>query len=117
MSTTQGNIPTAMHVGQMIRAKMAAHRVSLAWMARKLGRDQRTVARSISRPSMQASIIWELSVALRHNFFADLAHQLDAATDGKLQQQQTELQQLRADYERLKEERDYLRRAIDLINK
>jgi hypothetical protein len=56
-------------------------------------------------------------VALRHNFFADLAHQLDAATEGRLDSEQTELQQLQADYERLKEERDYLRKALDLISK
>ena len=58
-----------------------------------------------------------LSIALRHNFFSDLARQLDAATEGKLEQQHTALQQLQADYERLKEERDYLRKALDLISK
>jgi len=116
MSMTRGSAVPALQVGQMVKAKMVTYRVSLAWLGRKLNRNPRTLARSLSGASMQAYLIWELSVALRHNFFADLARQLDAATEGKLEQERTELQQLQEDYQRMKEERDYLRRAIDLLN-
>jgi hypothetical protein len=117
MSMTKDRAVPALQVGHMVKAKMATYRVSLAWLGRKLNRNPRTLARSLSGNSMQAYLIWELSIALRHNFFSDLARQLDAATEGKLEQQHTALQQLQADYERLKEERDYLRKALDLISK
>lgn len=116
MSMTKDRAVPALQVGQMVKAKMATYRVSLAWLGRKLNRNPRTLARSLSGNSMQAYLIWELSIALRHNFFSDLARQLDAATEGKLDSEQTELQQLKAECQRLKEERDYLRKALDMLH-
>jgi len=101
----------------MLRQKLHQKRISHAVLARRIGRDQATVSKMTRRDSLQTYVIWELSVALRHNFFADLARQLDAATNGQLQQQQTELDTLRQEHERLKQERDYLRRAIDLMQR
>ncbi len=105
-----------MNVGKMIKQVMFDRGINKARLSRRLGRNSTGIKRMIDRPSIQAYLIWELSVALGHNFFTDLAQQLDAATEGKLQQQQTELEQLKQEYERIKEERDYLKKAIDLLS-
>jgi hypothetical protein len=91
--------------------------INKARLGRMLERNGSTVKGIIYRSSMQCYILWELSIALNHNFFADLARQLDVATEGRLDSEQTELQQLKAEYQRIKEERDYLRKALDLISK
>lgn len=91
--------------------------INKAKLSRKLERNGSTIKGIIYRSSMQCYLLWELSVALNHNFFSDLAAQLNAATEGKLEQQQTELEQLKLEYQRLKDERDYLRKAVDLISK
>jgi len=116
MNMQKGNRIAGLDTGNMVRSKMWGQRMTHAMLARKMQRGQSTVKGIIHNTSMQCYLLWELSVALRHNFFSDLARQLDAATEGKLEQERTELQQLQEDYQRVKEERDYLRRAIDLLN-
>lgn len=92
-------------------------RVTYAVLGRRTKRAQSTIKRSIYRSSMQCYLLWELSVALNHNFFSDLAAQLNATTEGKLEQEQTELEALKLEYQRIKEERDYLRKAVDLLGR
>lgn len=116
MPAPKGNTIEGLHLGAMLSQALHRKRVSHAVLGRRLGRHQSMIQDLVARSSMQAYLIWELSIALKHNFFADLAHQLDTATEGKLDQQRTELQQLQEDYNRLQEERDYLRKAIDMIN-
>lgn len=116
MPAPKGNTIEGLHLGAMLSQTLHRKRVTHAVLGRRLGRDQSLIKALVARSSMQAYLIWELSVALKHNFFADLARQLDAATEGKLEQERTELQQLQEDYQRVTEERDYLRRAIDMLN-
>tara|TARA_R110000868_G_scaffold332929_1_gene593853 strand:+ start:99 stop:317 length:219 start_codon:yes stop_codon:yes gene_type:complete len=71
----------------------------------------------LNNTSIQTYLVWELSVALGHNFFTGLAGQLDAATEGKLEKQTSELDELKQEHARLKEERDYLRKAVNLLGK
>ncbi|MCF8461025.1 MAG: hypothetical protein K9G46_09885 [Flavobacteriales bacterium] len=104
-------------VGKLIRRMMFEKGLNKARLARKLDRSDQTIKETIYRSSIQTYIVWELSVALGHNFFTDLAQQLDAATEGKLEAQTTELDTLKLEYARLKEERDYLRKAVDLLGK
>ena len=105
-----------LNTGQLVEAERRRQRVTLAVLARRSKRNASAIARTLNRPSMQVYVLWELSVALNHNFFADLAQQLDAATNGEIDRQITELEQLKTEYNRLKEERDYLRKAMDLIS-
>jgi transcriptional regulator with XRE-family HTH domain len=116
MPQPKGNPIATLHVGSMLKQIQQQKRVTHAVLARRMGRDQSSIRKMMNGETLQTYILWEISVALRHNFFADLARQLDAATEGRLDSEQTELQQLRADYERLKEERDYLRKAIDMLH-
>lgn len=100
----------------MIRTEQRRQRITHALLGRRLHRDQSTIKGFLNKSTLQTYLVWEMSVALGHNFFADLAQQLNAATENKLQQDQTELQQLKDENAQLRTERDYLRRAIDLLS-
>ena len=69
----------------------------------------------LGNSTIQTYLVWELSVALGHNFFTDLAQQLDAATEGKLLAQQTELEQLKTDYQKLQEDYNLLKKMVDML--
>lgn len=113
----KGNTIEHLDLGKQIRQVMYDEGMNKARLARKLERNGTTIKRIIAGRSIQTYLVWEMSIALNHNFFADLAQQLDAATDGQLDKQETELKQLKAEYQRLKEERDYLRKAVDAISR
>ncbi len=115
IKTPKGNTIVGLDVGKLVRQRMFDKGMNRARLARAMNRNATGMSARIYSSSMQAYLIWELSIALKHNFFADLAHQLDAATEGKLEQHHTELQQLQEAYNRLQEERDYLRKAIDMM--
>lgn len=117
MPKPKGNTIPGLDIGGLIRATQQQQRVTHAVLSRRLNRNQSAIKRMLYNSSMQTYLVWELSVALKHNFFADLAQQLDAATEGKLEKQTTELDELKLEYDRLKEERDYLRKAVDLLSK
>lgn len=113
----KGNDVANLNVGKLVKQTMFDKGVNKARLSRRLNRNSSGIKRMIDNHSIQTYLVWELSVALGHNFFTDLAQQLDAATEGKLEQQTTELDELKQEYARLKEERDYLRKAVDLLGK
>ncbi len=113
---TRNTVP-GLNTGLMFEPVRQKRRVTHAVLARRTGRSQSTVKNLLSGSSVQTHVVWEFSVALKHNFFADLARQLDAATEGRLDQELTELQKVKEECQRLREERDYLRKAIDMIRR
>ena len=66
----------APHVGQLLKNHIRKHRLRRGVLAGILGRSYSTVYNYQESPSMQTHILWELSTALKHNFFRDLAAQL-----------------------------------------
>ena len=112
-----GNTIKELDVGKMVKIVMFEQGINKARLSRMLKRNATGVKVILDRTSIQTYLVWELSIALNHNFFADLAQKLNAATEGKLEAEQTQLQQLKQENTRLKEERDYLRKAVDLLAK
>lgn len=96
---------------------MHQQRVTHAVLARRTGRQQSSIKHMLKGTSLQTYILWELSMALDHNFFSDLSAQLNAATEGKLQQNTDRIEELEQENRKLKEERHYLRKAVDMISK
>jgi len=115
----KGNSIQGLHVGLLVRKRMFESGINKARLARRVNRNSTVVKRTLESSSMQAYLIWELSVALNHNFFADLAAQFDgtapATTDRNTSTTTTEMQRLREENAQLRTERDYLRKAIDMI--
>ncbi|MBK5214672.1 MAG: hypothetical protein JJE55_13535 [Flavobacteriaceae bacterium] len=80
MNNTNPPLP---HIGNMLRTHLKKHRLFRSVLARMLGRDYAVVLKFEKKDSLQCSLLWELSMAIKHNFFADLAAQLppDFSTD------------------------------------
>jgi len=113
------HIEHAHQVGASVKQQLKRKRMSVALLSRKLGRHHSTVTRFINGGSLQTYILWELCLALGYNFFADLALQLDAASARPLERNtaiDTTHLQLQEEIAQLRTERDYLRRAIDLLS-
>ena len=69
----QENVP---NVGLIIAGFFKEKRIYRSSLARKLGIQLHTVLNYEKRTTMQMATLWKLSVALKHNFFLDIAHQL-----------------------------------------
>ena len=65
-----------LHTGELLKAYFAAHRIRKSPLARHLGRRANTVLRYQKNATIQTAILWEISMALKHNFFMDIACKL-----------------------------------------
>lgn len=62
-----------LNFGALLQAYFKKNRIYKSALARKVNRSDSVIAAYQKRPSMQSAIIEELSHAMQHNFFADLA--------------------------------------------
>lgn len=146
----KGNHISGLDVGKMVRLIMFENGINKARLARKTDRTGTGIKQLIFNSSMQTYLVWELSLALNHNFFTDLAQQLADALEandhrgpevdtersvtlsGEVTERSrtdrreltaegrnssAEIAQLNKEIERLTQERDYLRKAVDLLSK
>jgi transcriptional regulator with XRE-family HTH domain len=67
------------HCGQMIQSHLLAHKISLTFVADKLGVRPSTVKRYFESVSLQMGIVWKISRALNYNFVAAIAETLHIA--------------------------------------
>ncbi len=66
----------APHIGRVLKEYISKKRLNRGVLAKMLARSYSTVYKYQESPSMQTNILWELSTAMKHNFFMDLAAQL-----------------------------------------
>ena len=105
MKTPRTPIATCPDVGKVIRTHIKKRRISKAALSRNVNHNHQALHSILQRHSLQLQTLWELSVAMRHNFLLDLAAQLPAdfttnAPDPTLALQE-ELAQLREENIRL----------------
>ena len=89
-----------LHTGQLLKQRLREQGLSAAELGRRLGRGRETIRRFFKNPTIQTSILLEISIALQYNFFKEVAALLPpdmppAPPDNTttLQQQITQLQQ------------------------
>ena len=66
------------HMGKIIKEYIDRRKVSKAALARKIKRSDSTILEYQKSATLQVGIVLELSHALKHNFFADVAALLPA---------------------------------------
>ncbi|SRX54174.1 hypothetical protein [Aequorivita sp. CIP111184] len=76
MKNEENPATTCPHIGQLVRDRIKARRISKAALARNANVSPQNLHRWLSHQSLQLSVIWELSIAMKHNFLQDLAAQL-----------------------------------------
>ena len=116
MKTPRTPIATCPDVGKVIRTHIKKRRISKAALSRNVNHNHQALHSILQRHSLQLQTLWELCVAMRHNFLLDLAAQLPAdftthAPDPTLAQQE-ELEQLREENKILSAKLEELRNAI-----
>ena len=112
---------TGIHIGKLVAEKIKQQRLSNAAVGRMVSRNEATVSTFQKKPSLQAYILWELSIALGYNFFHHLSEQLITKAGEKIvsgnptdKMMITALQQ---EVQRVTEERDYLKKVINILDK
>lgn len=68
-SKTANQLP---HIGNLVAEIMKQKKVTVAEVARKLGVTSSSVANYLRNDSLQIRILWQLGLALEHNFLAEL---------------------------------------------
>ena len=99
--------------GMMLKAFFKKRRISKAALARTMNRAYKTLIAFTKGKTIQTALLWEISHALKHNFFADIATQLpdgyttsapaDTAKDTRIAELQKENDLLQAKYDALVE--------------
>ena len=68
-TTTENSI----HVGQLLKDYLKAHKIIKSALARKMGINDNEILRYQKSASLKTDTLWAFSDALNHNFFADIA--------------------------------------------
>jgi rRNA maturation protein Rpf1 len=76
MSTYKSKNSNFPHFGNWLKAYIKENKIHNDKLAKKLNRKLSTLNGYKKRKSVQSAIVWELSMALEHNIFAELAAQL-----------------------------------------
>ena len=64
------------HIGEVVKKYIDANKIYKSALARKINKSDSIIIRYQKSSTLQTSILFELSHALKHNFFADIAAQL-----------------------------------------
>jgi hypothetical protein len=103
------------HTGELLKRYYTDHRTHKAALARRLSRQPATVYHSQQQASMQTAILWDVSIALEHNFFSDIACLMPARFSTYATVDDTKDQQIAAlqkQVDQLTAERDVLLKAF-----
>ena len=118
----QNNVNT-FDIGQMLQKIVKEKNLTMAQLARKMGRNHTTIKRQLNNKSIQTYLIWEFSLALKYNLFQDLSALLmsqpgatETLVNGNLSDK-ARIAELEKENAALREERDYLKKMIDIFSK
>jgi transcriptional regulator with XRE-family HTH domain len=67
-----------LHIGKAIHKILIDKRISYAEAARRTGVNQSAFKPYLSKKSLQMGVLWNVSLALEHNFLADVMNDLPA---------------------------------------
>ena len=108
-----------LHIGNRIDEVRQQKRVTYASLARLSGRHISGMNKTLQRETLQTSVIWAVSKALKHNCWEDLAQELEDNTDFELDSANAAttqtLEELQTENQRLKEELHYLRISVKAL--
>lgn len=75
-NTTDITAKTMPHNGKLLANYILDNRINRAALARKLNKSNTSVYQYAESPSLQMHVLWKVSLALNHNFVAELGASL-----------------------------------------
>ena len=66
-----------LHIGNRIKEELVNQQKSVQWLADQCGCSRMTIYRLLDRNSIDTNMLSHVSRALTHNFFKDLANDVD----------------------------------------
>lgn len=120
MRYIRGNAVKGLHTGSLIQQKLREKNITVAELSRRINRSPSTVKPVLTRSSCQAYLLWEAGTALNYNFFqhlADLqnAQHADTPLVNGNPSDKAKIEALEKEVAQLREERDYLKKIIDVM--
>jgi predicted transcriptional regulator len=113
------------HIGKAIGQRMAAQGLSKNKLAKVLGVTPPSISLMVNSPSVQTERLVAVSETLKHNFFEEIARQInvgsssaktsEAQIDPQVTKLQGKLSDIEVEHRFLKEENAYLKRIIELL--
>lgn len=107
-NNTDGTGKTMPHNGKVLTNYVLNNRINRAELARKLNKSNTSVYQYAESPSLQMNILWKASLALNHNFIAELGELLpveystkrETELENKIKAMETELEMKTSIYEK-----------------
>jgi len=109
MKTQKKLIPP--HLGNLLKTYYKTNRINKSGLARAMNRSRATVQDYEERKSLQCNVLWDICVAVEHNFFADLAAQLPQTYTTNVPEDTTQAQRIA----QLEEENRILKTKVDTL--
>lgn len=70
-------------IGELIKMELSRQERTVVWFANRLSCDRTNVYRIFSKRSLDTELLVRISIVLGHNFFADIASELDNSLSNK----------------------------------
>lgn len=70
-------------IGELIKMELSRQERTVVWFANRLSCDRTNVYRIFSKRSLDTELLERISIVLGHNFFADIASELDNSLSNK----------------------------------
>lgn len=99
------------HLGNLLKTYYKTNRINKSGLARAMNRSRATVQDYEERKSLQCNVLWDICVAVEHNFFADLAAQLPQTYTTNVPEDTTQAQRIA----QLEEENRILKTKVDTL--
>ena len=68
--------PYPIHVGSLVRAELSRQNQTVTWLANQLRIQRTNCYRILNAQSIHTAMLEQLSIAMRHDFFADCSEQM-----------------------------------------
>jgi plasmid maintenance system antidote protein VapI len=69
--------PFSIHVGSLVRVELFRQHQTVTWLAEQLGIKRTNCYRFLRAQSLHTALIEQLSIAMKHDFFADCSKALN----------------------------------------
>ena len=67
------------HIGSLVRTELSRQHQTVSWLAEQLGIKRTNCYRILRAQSIHTSLLEQLSVAMKHDFFADYSKVINAS--------------------------------------